>query len=139
MTQEHKPTKELERLCRALVINGVPQARIAEQLEISEHTLRKHYRKVLDGGMEHALALVTNNQLRIAASGSGMASVVSAKYILSCKAGWREQSAIELDVHAGISGLVRLAQEMDLHDAAKNGHDREAPDYNPQLPPEALS
>ena len=66
MGAEHKPDAHSRRLVSALALNLVPQNRICLHVGVSEHTLKKAYRRELDLSREIACAIVANSLIRIA-------------------------------------------------------------------------
>ena len=80
-------TEEREKIKQCAII-GIPQARIAELLDCSVNTLRKHCIRELEYGFEIA---------HIAVAGALYANAVdlnnfnAQKFWLACKGGWREQ------------------------------------------------
>lgn len=94
---EHEPTDETTAVVRGLVINGVEQERIAKYLGIDPKTLRKHYRQILDEGMDVRIAEVADNLFQTAL-GHAPHSVSAAIFILKTKAGWKEPVPVE---HSG--------------------------------------
>jgi hypothetical protein len=93
----HKPDRRTRELVSALALNGVVQSRIAMHVGISEPSLRKHYRRELDLAAESVCARVAKNLVRIASTGSGNAAVQAAKYVLGCKAGWKDTTHLEIE------------------------------------------
>jgi hypothetical protein len=84
----------------ALVTNRARQDRIAEHLEIDAKTLRKHYARELEFGTESLLSKVLNNLASIAIKGRGLPAVAAAKYLLSCRGGYREHSVLGVEPSA---------------------------------------
>jgi len=69
------------------------QAAISDRLEITLKTLRKHYRRDLDFGLDEANAAVASNMLRIATlkQPNPTAAVVAAGFRwLDRRAGWQK-------------------------------------------------
>jgi hypothetical protein len=101
--REHKPSETNRAKVIALITNGAVQDRVAAHLEISPKTLRRHYARELEFGTESLLSRVLNNLASIACRGRGLAAVSAAKYLLSCRGGYREQSVlgVELDASGG--------------------------------------
>src|ERR1700731_4996017 len=99
----HTPNDKTRAQVVMLVTNGHQQDRIAEHLAISPKTLRRHYGEQLTFGCENLLASVLANLASIAIKGNGMASVQAAKYLLSCRGGYREHAVlgVELGPSAG--------------------------------------
>jgi hypothetical protein len=97
----HKPSAQSLGLVQAMSLNGVPQSDIAAAMRIDPKTLRKCYRQALDHGTILLCARVARNLGKIATTGRGSAAVSAARYILSCRAGWRDASRIEIDPDPG--------------------------------------
>ena len=93
----HKPTEQTKALVSAMVVNGVPQADVAKVLKLDPKTLRKCYREALDHGKIILCARVARNLGKIATTGHGAAAVSACRYILGCKAGWRDVSRLEVE------------------------------------------
>jgi hypothetical protein len=81
----------------ALVTNGATQDRVAEHLGIDPKTLRKHYAEQLNFGTETLLAKVLGNLASIACHGRGLPAVAAAKYLLSCRGGYREHAVLAFE------------------------------------------
>lgn len=82
-------------------INGMPRSDIARAVGIDAKTLRKFYRKNLNFVTQNLCATVVHNLGRIV-TGNGSAAVNAAKYILGCKAGWRDSTQIQIKSERGI-------------------------------------
>ena len=74
---------------------GVPEAGIAQVLEIDPATLRSCYAKELDSGELKANARVAENLYR-KATGDGRESVTAAIFWLKTRAGWKETALHEV-------------------------------------------
>jgi hypothetical protein len=68
---------------------GIPHEKIAEMLDISENTLRKHYRRELTKGRTEANVMVMGALFK-AATGSGRNAVTAAIFWLKSQAGWKD-------------------------------------------------
>jgi hypothetical protein len=97
----HKPDRRTRELVSALALNGIVQSRIAEHANISEPCLRKHYRREHDLATESVCARVAKNLVRIASTGSGNAAVQASKYVLGCKAGWKDCTRLDVEPSVG--------------------------------------
>ena len=95
--REHEPTELNRAKVVGLSCNGATQARIAQHLGITEKTLRLHYREQIDFGVESLLSNVLANMATIAIKGHGMPAVAAGKYLLSCRAGYREHSVLGVE------------------------------------------
>lgn len=83
------PTREQRSQVEVLSGIGVPHTAIASIIGIAAKTLRAHFRKELDSGMEKADAKVAANLFRIACGG-GREAVTAACFWLRCRSGWSE-------------------------------------------------
>jgi len=90
----HVPTAQTVATVKAMCSCGYSHAVIARCVGISDVTLRLHYRRELDHAVEAACAHVFANLLKIATTKDDNAGVQAARYILNCRAGWRETSRI---------------------------------------------
>jgi hypothetical protein len=91
----HQPDPGLRRQVETLAGFGVPEVDIAGVIEVDPKTLRKHYRKELDGGHVKANAKVAENLYR-KATGEGREAVIAAIFWLKTRAHWKETSVREL-------------------------------------------
>jgi hypothetical protein len=91
----------------ALCTNGARQDRIAEHLEIDAKTLREHYARELEFGTETLVSKVLGNLASIAIKGRGMPAVAAAKYLLSCRAAYKEHSSLEIGTGEDLTGLLK--------------------------------
>ncbi len=109
----HKPTSASRKLVSALCVCGVPQARICVHVGISEPTLRKAYRKVLDLATERMVANATVDLVRLS-KGKSNAAFQAVRMILACKGGWKD--AMRLEIAAKGSGLPALLARVEQDD-----------------------
>lgn len=99
----HKPTDVTRKQVEALVACGIRQESICLIIGISEKTLRLHYRKELDTGIDLALAKVAGSLFKKATSQElTSASVSAAIFWLKTRGGWKEKSEVE---HSGEIGI----------------------------------
>ena len=70
------PTAEQRRLVKVMAGLGVPQEQIASVLDISPHTLRRHFRRELDCGVVEANAKVLQALYGMATSGKNTAASI---------------------------------------------------------------
>jgi hypothetical protein len=94
----HRPDPAQRRQVEALAGYGVPEADIAGVIEVDAKTLRKHYRKELDGGHVKANAKVAENLYR-KATGEGREAVIAAIFWLKTRAGWKETAVQEVNAY----------------------------------------
>ena len=120
--QPHVPTVQTEATVKAMAGIGYSQGVIARHIGVSEPPLRAHYRQLLDNACEHMCALVLANLVKTATTKNDNAGVQAAKFILSCRAGWKETTAVEVQqTSRGITGvieIVRAAKEAELEELA---------------------
>lgn len=95
---------------RSLAGYGVAQDKIAQVLDVSEKTLRRHCRQELDTGATEANAQVAQSMYQMATRGPYAVRFQAAKFWLMARAGWRDVDKPE--------PLVALAPLSDLSDAA---------------------
>lgn len=98
---------------KAMSCAGYSQAVIARHIGVSEPTLRSHYRALLDNATETMCALVFANLCKTATTKNDHAGVQAARYILSCRANWREAHtvAIESNDDRGIGAVLRIIRQ----------------------------
>ena len=89
----HKATPESTNKVKALVIAGSSWRVIANILEIDEKTLYRHYKEILEGERQHALARNTVYLTNMAREGNAACAI----YLQKCLGGalWRENAHIE--------------------------------------------
>lgn len=85
----HIPSETDRRLVQMLASEGVPQAEICRVLEVSEKTLRKHFRRELDRGAAKLEAALIVHLLRIAGS-RGAVALKAIRFALQSRFGWSE-------------------------------------------------
>jgi hypothetical protein len=82
----HKPDPSQLRQVEGLAAYGIPEADIADMLEIDPKTLRKHYRRELDLGSKKANAQVAGFLFNSAKAGNVTAQI----FWLKTRARWKE-------------------------------------------------
>ena len=97
MTLSFDPTDEQCRIARALSAVGVPQQSIADHLNIDAKTLRKHFRRELDGGMLEANVKVAQTLFSMATVDRNVAAAI---FWMKARGGWREKNALDTDGNA---------------------------------------
>jgi hypothetical protein len=76
-------------------------------LGIDAKALRKHYVRELEFGTDTLLSKVLNNLASIAIKGRGLPAVSAAKYLLSCRGGYKEHSVLGVEPSGeGLSSLM---------------------------------
>ena len=93
MTQgkEHIPSDESRKLVKGLSAVGIRYIDIAQKLEITDDTLRKHYKKELEDGRIDANASIGNTLFNQAKNGNTSAAI----FWLKTRAGWKETNVTE--------------------------------------------
>lgn len=99
MTQgvEHIPSDETKKLVRNLAAVGVRYVDIAHKLDITDDTLRKHYKGELEDGRIDANAQIANTLFQQAKKGNMTAAI----FWLKTRAGWKETNVTELAAGEG--------------------------------------
>ena len=100
---EHIPTDDTRKLVRNLAAMGTRFVDIAHKLDITDDTLRKHYKPELEDGRIDANAQIANTLFQNAKSGNMTAAI----FWLKTRAGWKETQVTELTGEDGgpIKGL----------------------------------
>ncbi len=94
----HKPTDATRAQVEALAgFVGLPQADIAQFLEIDLKTLRKHYRRELDQATVKANVAVAKALFTKATKGNDTAAMI---FWLKARAKWREKTVEEVNDEA---------------------------------------
>ena len=93
----HEPTPALRRLVEHHAATGTLHRQIAELLQLSLNTLKKHYREELDLGLARANAVVSGTLFAEAKRGNITACI----FWMKTRGGWRETAKVE---HAGVPG-----------------------------------
>jgi hypothetical protein len=103
------PTEERRRTVRSMAGYGVPQQDIATSVGLrSTKTLRKHFRKELDGGVADAKAKVLQTLFKMATSGQHPAATI---FWVKTRLGWREVQIVENRPAVIPDFVVELEQE----------------------------
>lgn len=105
----HKPNEENRKLVKTLSAVGTRYEDIAAKLDITDDTLRKHYRKELDEGRIEANASVAQTLFQQAKNGNTTAAI----FWLKTRAQWRENDRLELTGANGgpIETFIKWAKE----------------------------
>lgn len=100
------PTKKTRGGVAALAAFGTPQPIIAEHYGISVDTLTKYYADEISGGLPRANAKVAQSLFNRATDKTGRSgNVVAAIFWLKARAGWREASTVNVNVHRRIDEM----------------------------------
>ena len=93
MTQgvEHIPSEESRKLVKGLSAVGIRYVDIAQKLEITDDTLRKHYKKELEEGRIDANTTIGTTLFQQAKAGNTTALI----FWLKTRAGWKETNVTE--------------------------------------------
>jgi len=94
MTQgvEHIPDEKSKAFVKSLAAVGTRYVDIAHKLEITDDTLRKHYKAELEDGRIDANAQIANTLFQQAKKGNMTAAI----FWLKTRAGWKETNVTEL-------------------------------------------
>lgn len=105
----HKPSEETKKMVKTLSAVGIRYEDIAAKLEITDDTLRKHYRKELDEGRVEANAAIGQTLFQQAKNGNTTAAI----FWLKTRAQWRETDRLEVTGADGsaIQTVVKWAAE----------------------------
>ena len=88
MGSKHKPTDATAAQVESLSAYGIRHDEIAKYLDIDPKTLRKHYRKQLDGGTIKANAAVARALHKNATDGNNVTAQI---FWLKARAQWRDR------------------------------------------------
>lgn len=91
---EFAPTEEQRQRVMIWTAGGLPQKHIARILNLSEPTLRKHFRKELEDGLMEANAMVMHACFINALTPSGKSDRA---LWLKCRAGWTDKQVVEVN------------------------------------------
>ena len=92
-TPAHKPTAEDRQRVETMAGVGISEKDIALVLDVSEPTLRKHYRRELDVGHIKANSAVAAS-LYAKATGNGPQAVAAAIFWCKTRMGWRDPNSV---------------------------------------------
>jgi predicted ArsR family transcriptional regulator len=108
---EHIPDEKSRLLVKSLSAVGIRYVDIAQKLDITDDTLRKHYRKELEDGRIDANASIGNTLFNQAKNGNTSAAI----FWLKTRAGWKETSVTEHAIGEGqeIKGINMVFIEAD--------------------------
>jgi len=96
---EHIPDDKSRLLVKSLSSVGVRFVDIATKLDITDDTLRKHYKKELDDGRIDANASIAQTLFQQAKAGNTTALI----FWLKSRAGWKETNVNEISGGEGIN------------------------------------
>ncbi len=96
MAFKFTPTLEQRKKVEQLHAFGLTTFQIAAVLEVSEVTIRRHFKKELEQGTAKATALVAQNLFRTATEGRGMTALTAQMFWLKTRARWREVDRLEV-------------------------------------------
>jgi hypothetical protein len=95
MRPEYEPTADQRALVESAAAFGVTQADIAEQLGIQEKTLRKHFRRELNGGKFKADMLAGKTVAELLKDKDARVRLEAAKWYTARRMGWKETNVSE--------------------------------------------
>ena len=110
----HVPTDESRKLVKTLSAVGIRYEDIAAKLDITDDTLRKHYRRELDEGRVDANAEIGKTLFQQAKNGNTSAAI----FWLKTRAQWRETDRVEITGADG--GAVQVESRELLHKIIEN-------------------
>jgi hypothetical protein len=91
---------------------GFSQAKSAANLEITEPTLRLHYRRELDHATEIICGNALARQVKASNSGIGSVSVKASLAILVARGGWVERHKLDVDDHGkGLTTILKIVAD----------------------------
>lgn len=93
----HEPTRENRRIVETHAAVGTPHWLIAEELNLSEDTLERHYRSELDRGLLKINARIGGRLAKAALDGCKTRQI----FWMKTRAGWKDTSRLE---HSGPNG-----------------------------------
>ena len=99
----YDPSEEQRRTVKAMAGFGVPQDDIATYLEVDPKTLRKHFRRELDGGTLEANAKVAQSLFNMATSGKNVAAAI---FWMKARGGWREKHDVQVSMTDDVSQMT---------------------------------
>ena len=99
----YDPTEDQRRTVKAMAGFGVPQDDVAAYLEIDPKTLRKHFRRELDGGTLEANAKVAQSLFNMATSGKNVAAAI---FWMKARGGWREKHEVQVSMTDDVSQMT---------------------------------
>jgi len=94
---EHIPDESSRKLVRSLSAVGIRHVDIATKLDITDDTLRKHYKKELEEGRIDANASIGQGLFAQAKNGNVTAMI----FWLKTRAGWKETNVTEIAAGEG--------------------------------------
>ena len=95
MPAEFEPTTDQRALVQNAAAFGINQADIANQLNIDEKTLRKHFREELNSGKFKVDMLAGRTVTELMKSGEERVRLDAAKYYTARRMGWKETNVNE--------------------------------------------
>ncbi|MDB5318329.1 MAG: hypothetical protein JWO24_4173 [Rhodospirillales bacterium] len=98
----YDPSEDQRRTAKAMAGFGVPQDDIANYLDIDAKTLRKHFRRELDGGTLEANAKVAQSLFNMATSGRNVAAAI---FWMKARGGWREKHEVQVSMAGDVSQM----------------------------------
>ena len=99
----YDPSEDQRRTVKAMAGFGVPQDDIATYLEVDPKTLRKHFRRELDGGTLEANAKVAQSLFNMATSGKNVAAAI---FWMKASGGWREKHEVQVSMTDDVSQMT---------------------------------
>lgn len=115
----HAPTETSRRTVEILTGMAIPSEKIADVLDITKATLRKHYRSELDRGAATVEAKLVASLLTIADRKDAVA-LKAIMFVLQCRFGWSQY--VPRPAHGGEERERPLGKKEMQQIAAETGH-----------------
>lgn len=131
--QDYETNEQHRNLVRLLVAGGITYDRIAAAIDISESTLKRHYRQEIKVGQTEIDLLAVSALVR-AMRGTGKEAVIAAKWWNQARMGWSEKITID-DPGANVPMRVEIELVGSADGAATPTHR----DTGPRLPAGVLA
>ena len=98
----HEPSEEGREYVRRAVAAGLTQEIIAEVMDLSPTTLKRHYRRELDvGGAEMVERVASRLYAQALSDSDGMPATVARIFVLKARGAWRDQVIAHTDADGG--------------------------------------
>ena len=120
---EHKPTRETRALVTTRKQRGCTDIQIAEYMQLSENTLRKHYDVELRVAKEVFTDHVFGRLASLIESDNEMVVFNAQKFYLTHQGGWKPaEKQAEIDANKELAAAISAKAEADTLTAQLRGH-----------------
>lgn len=106
----HRPSERSRAKVEALVGFGISHTQIADYLEITEKTLRKHYPRELATGVTKANEAVVGRLWKAAVEEGNVSALI---FWTKARCGWRERQVHEIEASTAVSIQIVRPDELD--------------------------